>query len=176
MAELPEQMNADAGLNDKPKSKLLLIIVGLVTVLIVITVISFMLLGGSGGEDLTATAIKEDSIGYMYKFETPFTGNLSPPDDQYIYNADITLEITPRNRQVTEPEALKELGLDGSDEPRNKMPIIRQIIYDEISTKTRIELTSSAGKMKLRNTIKNELNAILNKAQIKNVYINIIVN
>lgn len=171
MADAPEQ--ADVQQEEKPKSKLLFIVIGFVVLLAVVGGVAFFMFGGSG-EDAPMIEIETEEPGYMYEFEAPFVGNLSPPDDQYMFTANITLEITPRG-SANEAEALAELGVDDSDNAYTLMPKVKQIIYDELSSKTRVEINSAVGKENIRNRIKNDLNFILRKAEIKDVYMRVMV-
>ena len=157
----------------KSRGKLPFIIAGFVVLIGVIGGVSMMILGKGGEADETVPVTHVKEVGYQYEFTEPFTGNLSAPDDQYIYSANVTLEILPR-KNFTEKEAMEEMGIE-TENPRNKMPRIKQIISDELHSKTRAELNSTAGQLKMRNSIKNALNAILDKADIVEVYMRIIV-
>jgi len=157
----------------KAGGKLPYIIAGFVILIGVIGGVSLMFLGKGGEADETIPVTPVKEVGYQYEFTDPFTGNLSAPDDQYIYSANVTLEILPR-KNFTEEEAMEEMGIE-TENPRNKMPRIKQIISDELHSKTRSELNSTAGQIKMRNAIKNALNAILDKAEIAEVYMRIIV-
>lgn len=174
MGDVAEQQQQEAQQEEKPRSKLPYIIVGFVILLGVIIAVSMMVLGGGETDQDFTTVTKTEETGYMFKFTSPFVGNLAPPDDAYLYNADITLEIVPKG-DSNEAEALKELGIGDPDNKKNKMPIIEQIINDEFQTKTRIEINSSEGKLKIRFSIKNNLNDKLEYAEVKNVYMKVLV-
>ncbi|HOJ59818.1 MAG TPA: flagellar basal body-associated FliL family protein [bacterium] len=157
----------------KSRLKLPILVAGFVVLIGVIGGVAMMLMGNGVGADeaLRPASIRE--VGYQYEFVEPFTGNLSAPDDQYIYSAKVTLEILPR-KNFTEKQATEEMGIN-TDNPRNKMPRIMQIISDELRSKTRAEINSAAGQLKMRNSIKNALNAILDKAEVVEVYMRLIV-
>ncbi|MBD3268393.1 hypothetical protein GF373_17135, partial [bacterium] len=91
MGDAPEQQ--DIQQEEKPKSKLPFIIGGLLILLIGIVAVSMTLLSGEEG---TGTEPPVEEPGYMFEFPENFTVNLAHPDDQYIYNAKITLEIEPK--------------------------------------------------------------------------------
>ncbi len=173
MGDAPEQQQ-EAQEEIKPKSKLPFIIIGFVIILGVIVAVSMMILGGGDEAENLAPIDEKDESGYMFKFATPFVGNLAPPDDAYLYNADITLEIIPKG-SGGEAEALAELGIGDPDNKKNKMPHVEQIINDTFQSKTRIMLNSSEGKIKIRASIKNDLNDILESAEIKSVYMKVLV-
>lgn len=181
MAETPDQHASEQ--EGSPKSggggRLIVIIIGFVVLLGVIGVVAMMVMGGSSkeGKESAAPIAKSAEPGYMYRFPEPFTGNLSAPDNDFVFSANVTLEIKPRGEEL-EKEALKEIGIGEGEkgDPRNKMPYVRRIILEEISSKTRLELTSSTGRERIANTIKNNLDNILDKAQIHEVFLEIFVN
>lgn len=155
--------------------RLLLIIVSFVVLLGVIGIAAMKMLQKDGQEDFAAAALTRiDEPGYMYKFPTPFTGNLAAPDNDFIYSASVTLEIKTRG-DASESEALKEIGVETEDK-HNKMPYIVKIIREEISSKSRLEITSPATRERIANTIKNNINNILENAQIKEVFLEVLVN
>ncbi|MBI1389552.1 MAG: hypothetical protein GC154_14005 [bacterium] len=172
MADAPEQQEGQQ--EERPKSKLPFIIAGFVVLLAVVGGVAYMLLGGSGSDEATVIETSEEP-GYMHTFKDPFVGNLAPPDDQYMYTAYVTLEIVPRGK-ATEAEALQEIGVGETDSTKNLMPLVMQIITDELASKTRVELTSLAGRENIRAIIKNKLNLALRKAEIKEVYLRTLVN
>ncbi|MBN2328368.1 MAG: flagellar basal body-associated FliL family protein [Candidatus Omnitrophica bacterium] len=155
--------------------RLLLIVVFFVILLGVIGVIAMKMLGGGGQDDYIAAPLTQmDKPGYMYKFPAPFTGNLAAPDNDYIYSANVTVEIKTLG-DSSESEALKEMGIETEDK-HNKMPYIVKIIREEISSKSRMEITSSTNRERIANTIKNNINNILENAQIHEVFLEVFVN
>lgn len=179
MGDVSEQK--EGGQEHESKSgggRLIIIIIGFVVLIGVIGVVAMMVMGGSSSKDkdqLTAPIAKMEEPGYMFKFPEPFTGNLAAPDNDFVFSANVTLEIKPRGEE-TEEEALKEIGIGEGESTHNKMPYVRRIIMEEVGSKTRMELTSSTGKERIANTIKNNLDNILEKAQIKEVFLEIFVN
>ncbi len=176
MGDAAEQKQ-DAIEEQKPKSnRLIFIIIGFVVLLGIIGIAAMRFLGGeSDGEELTLDTKSTIEPGYMYTFKQPFTGNLSYPDDEYIFSANVTLEIKPAG-DASEPEALAEMGIE-TDATKHKMPYINRVIREEISSKTRMEITSPANREKIQNTIKNKLNdQVLEKAKIEEVFLDIFVN
>jgi flagellar protein FliL len=172
MGDAPEQQ--DVQQEEKPKSKLPFIIGGFVILLIGIGAVSYTLLIGSSGDDSVTPTQTPAPLGYMYSFSEPFVVNLAPPDDQYLLNANITLEIIPV-RDAKEAAALEELGLSTTDNNKNKMPIVKQVISEILSSQTRVQVTSMAGRERIRYQIITDLNDKLKTAQIKEVYMQVLV-
>ncbi len=170
MGDAPEQ--AEVQQDEKPKSKLPFIIAGFGVLLIVVGVVAFMMMSGGNTSDVPTPEFSEE-LGYMYEFSEKFVGNLAPPDDQYMFTADVTLEILPRG-QNSEKEALTEMGIETED-PKNMMPIIEQIIQEELASQTRVEINGKVGRENLRNRIKNEINLKLTKGEVKRVILKVIV-
>jgi len=171
MADAPEQQQ-EAVEESRPKSKLPLIVIVFVVLLGIIGAVGFMIMGGGeDGEDLVTATPKVTPI--TIQFPQPFTGNLAPPDDQYIYTANVALEITPRSTS-SESEAITEFGLE-TEGPKTKLPRIKYIIQNAISTKTRQEVTSMAGRDRLETEIQNNLNQYLEKAEVQKVLLTITV-
>ncbi len=178
MGDHSEQHAAEAQQEKKSGgSKLIFIVLGFVVLLGVIGVAAMFMLGrGSDEMDQVDVEITKLEPGYMYKFPQPFTGNLAAPDNEFIYSANVTLEIKERG-DATEAEALEEIGVgESKDNNRNKMPYVRRIIMEEIGNKTRIDITSTTGRERIAIAIKNNLNSILDKSQIKEVFLEIFVN
>jgi flagellar basal body-associated protein FliL len=175
MGDAAEQQ--DAIEEQKPKSnRLIFIIIGFVILLGIIGAAAMMFLGGGkDGEELLIDTSNKIEPGYMYTFKAPFTGNLSYPDDEFIFSANVTLEIKPE-AEASEAEALAEMGIE-TDATKHKGPYINRVIREEISSKTRMEITSSANREKIQNTIKNRLNdEVLEKAKIEEVFMDVFVN
>lgn len=168
MGDLPE--HADAA-EEQPKSKLPLIVGGLLVFLIIAGAISFMVLGG-GGDEPALRAPTPEPPGAMVEFDQPFTTNLAPPDDQYMFSATITLEMKPAGG-ASEEEMLDEIGMgpSGEEAKNNYRAKVFQTIYEAIQTKSRNQMTSEAGRENLRTEIKRELNAFLQKGEVADVYI-----
>lgn len=170
MADAPEQQQE---IQDevKPKSKLPIIIIVFVILVVLIGVVAFMIVGGKSDDSFVTTTPKVDPL--VIEFPEQFTGNLSPPDDQYIYSANVALEFVAKS-DASETEAEDEFGFDASG-PKTKLPRIKYIIDSAIRTKTRSEVTSVAGRARLETEIKNALNQYMEKAEITAVLLTIIV-
>jgi flagellar basal body-associated protein FliL len=171
MADAPEQ--PDVQQEEKPKSKLPFIIGGLVIILVGVVAVSMTLLRGQ--EEGPQLKSEYQEPGYMYEFTEPFVVNLAPPDNQLLCNAEITLEIVPADTNATEAEALKELGIENPDYKKHKMPIVREAIKEILSSQTQPQVNSSKGREIIKESIQIQLNKILGKAKIKNVYMEILV-
>lgn len=167
MADAPEQQDIQS--QDKSKSKLPFIIGAFVLLLLVIGAVSMTLLGGNEDQAIIPAEPQEE-LGVMYTFPQPFVVNLAFPDDQYLYNATITLQIGVRGN-ATEAEAQEEMGITEGDSTKNKKPIVEEIITEILSAQTRTQVTSSAGRDKIRAQIKTQLNMKLQKARIIEVYL-----
>lgn len=171
MGDVPEQQ--DAQQEEKPKSKLLFIVVGFAILLAVIGIIAFVILGGNSDESSPTTEIETEDF-YPYEFPEPFVGNLAPPDDQYLYTANVGIEIVPKGSS-SETEALTELGIETED-PKTMRMRVENVIHEELRKRTRTELTSTAGQEALEVSIKNRLNMILQESEILNVYVNLTIS
>lgn len=173
MADAPEQV--DGQQEEKPRSKLPFIIAGFLVLVVVIGIVAFMLLGSEGSDESVIQQESQEVDWYTHQFEQPFVGNLAPPDDQYLYNAIVTIEVKPFGRN-SESEALEEIGIGVEDNSKTRWARVINIIDEELRKRTRVELTSQAGRQQLEAVIKNELNAELFKAEINNVYVRITIS
>lgn len=171
MGDINDQQ--DVQQDEKPRSKLPFIIIGFGVLLLIIGVVAFLMMGGSSDASSPIAQPVDDNY-YPYEFPNPFVGNLAPPDDQYLYNATVHIEIRPRGR-FRERDALQELGIETED-PRTKRTRVLNAIHQELRRRTRSDLTSTAGQRALNTSIQNELNQILDKAEIINVYVFPMVN
>ncbi len=169
MGDMPEQNEV----NESPtKSKLPIIIIIFVILFGVIGGIAFMIMGSSvDGEDYARPKPMETPL--VVEFPEKFTGNLAAPDDQYIYSADVSVNIDPKPG-ISDSEAIKEFGIE-SEELRSKYPMILDIIQRILSSKRRTEITTSAGQDKVRMQIKQKLNQVLDKSEVVEVYLQIVV-
>lgn len=150
------------------KSKLPFIIAGLVVLLILVAVIGVMILGGGDTEQLIE-APKKDPPGYQLEFKDPFTTNLAPPDDQYIYSVTVTLEMKPRG-DFQQADMLAEIGVE-TDSKEIRMPAILDTITGIIASKTRMEVNSTGGKDIMRREIMKAVSDLLEKGEVVKVYL-----
>ncbi len=169
MGDAAEQQAAEEQLQEEGggKSKLPFILAGLAVFLIIVIAIGFMLLSGGKTESLISEPTKEPP-GYMLEFDQPFTTNLAPPDDQYLYSTDIVLELKP-DPEYSESAMLQEIGVD-SDSKNIRMPAILHAINGVLATKTRQEVLSVGSKENIRVEIMKKVNDILQKGEVKEVF------
>lgn len=168
MGDVPEQQ--DVQQEEKPKSKLPLIIISFV-ILLGIIIFSAMSMLSPGGGDTEGESDTDNEIGYMYSFPEPFTNNLLPPDDQYLVTVEVTLEIKSKPPH-SEEDALLELGINTKDKDalsHSKMPKVVEIINTVFQTKNKAEVTNQPGKERIKAQIKNGINAILEDGKIESV-------
>lgn len=169
MGDAPEQ-HAEAGQEPgKPKSKLPFIVAGLVIFLIIVGIIAFMVIG-SGDETPVLKVATPEPPGVTIQFPQPFTTNLAPPDDQYMFSANIDLEMKPLGSS-SDDEMRSELGMGATDSSKNFKSLVMQTIYEAINTKSRVQVSSQAGRDNLRTEIKRELNNFLQHGEVQNVFI-----
>ncbi|MGI6454249.1 MAG: flagellar basal body-associated FliL family protein [bacterium] len=164
MADASEQQELQ---NERPRSKLPLIIGGFVLLAGLVLAVAFMIMAEDpSGDEVQLAEVKDPDPQFPF---TPFTVNLAPPDDQYLYTANITLEVKPKG-SYTERDIQEEIGLE-SEKTRTKKAQIEEIIYEVLQTKTRSDVNSEAGRNKIRLQIKNKLNSILKTGEVVNVYL-----
>jgi flagellar basal body-associated protein FliL len=170
MGDAAEQKAAEEHLEEGGggKSKLPFIVAGLAVFLIIVLAIAYMVMKGGGGETLIVEPTKEPP-GYTLKFENPFSTNLAPPDDQYIYSVDVTLELKHKT-DYTQAEMLAEIGVD-SDSREIRMPAILDAITGVIASKTRLEVSSVGGRDTMRREIMNKVNEVIEKGEVTKVYL-----
>lgn len=171
MGDAAEQAQAEEQLQDEGggKSKLPFILAGLAVFLIIVVAIAFMLFSGSGDGTSVVAEITKAPAGYNYTFPEPFTTNLAPPDDQYIFSTTITLELK-ASANSSESEMLAELGVD-SDSAAIRMPAVMDAITGILASKTRQEVNSAGGRNIIRTEIKKGIDDILEKGEVMNVYL-----
>lgn len=170
MADAAEQKAAEEQIEEGGggKSKLPFILAGLAVFLIIVLAIGFMVMSGGGGGDVIVEPTKEPP-GYTLKFDTPFSTNLAPPDDQFIYSVDITLELKPK-KDFSQSEMLAEIGVD-SDSRAIRMPAILDAMTGVIASKTRLEVSSVGGRDTMRREIMNRVNDVIEKGEVLKVYL-----
>lgn len=150
------------------KSKLPFILAGLAVFLIIVLAIGFMVMSGGGGNEIIKEPTKEPP-GYNLKFENPFSTNLAPPDDQFIYSVDVTLELKHKS-DYSQAEMLAEIGVD-VDSNEVRMPAIMDAITSVIASKTRLEVNSVGGRDTMRREIMNRVNEVIEKGEVIKVYL-----
>jgi len=145
---------------------LILIIVLLVLLLAIGGVVAYLMLSG-GDEENPDTTVKQEkvekksrrkindlTVGPMYPLDK-FTVNLLSENGGRYLVAKIDLE---QDSEELTPE------LD------RKVSLIRDIIISILSSKTVEEISTSKGKMKLKEEIINQINRYLEDGEIKRVY------
>lgn len=176
-----------------PKSKKKLLIIGGLGVLLLaggVAAAVIMMKGGDGEEEPKSTAdeITEDAGGegghgepkvdshgnpvegggagifadgedtgppWIYPFDDPFTVNLFEPTNRWFLQMYLQIE-------ASSPEVLK--GID-----RNIAPL-RDTVILLLSSKTKKELSTMDGKLKLKQEIVIRIEAVLGKGSVKTVY------
>ncbi len=169
MGDVPEQPTGEQQ-EEKPKSKMPIIIAAIVILLGVVSIIAMTLLGGEQNPDVSIESTPKP-VYYKFMFEKPFTCNLAPPDSEYIFTVNIALEIKGKG-DSSETDALNEIGIEGGkdkQDPKSQMTLVRAIIHDKLSSKTRLDVQSPIGREQLKGEIKRLLNDLLEKAEIVSV-------
>jgi len=145
-------------------SKLLLIVIIILLLLLLVIggVVAYFLLSNNNTDQQQPQQKIEKkhkvsdlaSIGPIYPLD-PFTVNLlSANADRYL-KCKIDLELD-------SPDLQKEID--------KKLPAIRDMIIQILSSKTVEEIQTAKGKEKLKEEIKRKINSILTTGQIRNVY------
>ncbi len=146
-------------------SKLLLIIIIVLLLLLLIIggLVAYFLLSGNSNQQQAQQPQKIEKkhkeaalaqIGPIYPLD-PFTVNLvSSNADRYL-KCKIDLELDSPNLQ-------KEID--------KKLPAIRDMIIQILSSKTVEEIQTARGKEKLKEEIKRKLNSILTTGEIRHIY------
>ncbi len=166
MAE--EKENKEVEENEEKKSggsKLLLIIIIVLLLLLLVIggLVAYFLLSSNPDQQQAQEPQKIEKkhkvsdlaeIGPIYPLD-PFTVNLvSSNADRYL-KCKINLELD-------SPDLQKELD--------KKLPAVRDMIIQILSSKTVEEIQTAKGKEKLKEEIKRKLNSILTTGEIKHVY------
>ena len=146
-------------------SKLLLIVIIILLLLLLVIggVVAYFLLSNNNTDQQQPQQQKIEKkhkvsdladIGPIYSLD-PFTVNLvSANADRYL-KCKIDLELD-------SPDLQKEID--------KKLPAIRDMIIQILSSKTVEEIQTAKGKEKLKEEIKRKINSILTTGQIRNVY------
>ncbi len=146
-------------------SKLLLVIIIILLLLLLVIggLVAYFLLSGNSNQQQPQQAQKIEQkhkeaalaqIGPIYPLD-PFTVNLvSSNADRYL-KCKIDLELDSPNLQ-------KEID--------KKLPAIRDMIIQILSSKTVEEIQTARGKEKLKEEIKRKLNSILTTGEIRHIY------
>ena len=144
-------------------SKLLLIII--IVLLLILLIIGglvayFLLTGGTKKSSTQSQTVQNKKvsaltqIGPIYPLD-PFIVNLvSPNADRYL-KCKIDLQLSSAAVQ-------KEID--------KRLPAIRDLIIQILSSKTVAEIQTIKGKQKLKEEIKNKINQLLPKGEVTNVY------
>ena len=164
MAEEKETQEVEEKKESGGNKLLLIVIIVLLLLLLVIggLVAYFLLSSNDEGQPQTPPKKVEkkhkvDSmaeIGPIYPLD-PFVVNLvSPNADRYL-KCKIDLELD-------SPELQQEID--------KKLPAIRDLIIQILSSKSVEEIQTAKGKQKLKEEIKRKINEILTTGEVKNVY------
>ena len=143
------------------KLLLIVIIVLLLLLLVIGGLVAYFLLSGNDEEEQPPQKIekkhKVDSmteIGPIYPLD-PFIVNLVSANANRYLKCKIDLELD-------SPELQQEID--------KKLPAIRDLIIQILSSKSVEEIQTAKGKQKLKEEIKRKINEILTTGEIRNVY------
>lgn len=166
MAEEKENQEVEQEPKKEGGNKLLLIVIIVLLLLLLVIggLVAYFLLSGNDNtqqppqqQQKIEKKHKVDSmaeIGPIYPLD-PFVVNLvSPNADRYL-KCKIDLELD-------SPDLQKEID--------KKLPAIRDLIIQILSSKSVEEIQTAKGKQKLKEEIKRKINEILTTGEIKNVY------
>ena len=173
MSDSGEFVNSNPVQEVRAHGRFFFIAIAAIVLLVVISLSALLAFGMFFSKPVLTESPQVRDPGYWFEFSKPFAGNLFETDSNLIYTADIKLEIFP-NEGFSEKEALEEMGVD-TDNPRNKMALIEQIIVDILDSQSLSNIKSAYQKEKIRNTIKNQINAILEKGMITDVTMRLLV-
>ena len=159
--EVEEESKKEGGGSNK--LLLIVIIVLLLLLLIIGGLVAYFLLSGNNNQQNPQEQQKVEKkhkvssmaeVGPIYPLD-PFIVNLvSPNADRYL-KCKIDLELS--NQEVQ-----KEID--------KKLPAIRDLIIQILSSKTVEEIQTAKGKEKLKEEIKRKINQLLTTGEVKNVY------
>ncbi len=166
MAEEKENQEVEQEPKKEGGNKLLLIVIIVLLLLLLVIggLVAYFLL--SGNDDTQQPPQQQQKIEKKHKVDSmteigpiypldPFVVNLvSPNADRYL-KCKIDLELD-------SPDLQKEID--------KKLPAIRDLIIQILSSKSVEEIQTAKGKQKLKEEIKRKINEILTTGEIKNVY------
>ena len=166
MAEEKENQEVEQEPKKEGGNKLLLIVIIILLLLLLVIggLVAYFLLSNNENQQQNPQEQKKvekkhkvqemSEIGPIYPLD-PFVVNLvSPNADRYL-KCKIDLELD-------SPDLQKEVD--------KKLPAIRDLIIQILSSKSVEEIQTAKGKEKLKEEIKRKINEILTTGEIKNVY------
>ena len=149
--------------NDQPKKKspMMLIIIGVVALLLIIVIVVVILVMTSSGSSQPVDRVEggtapgtQTTLGPVIDLDQ-FIVNLLDSDGRRYLRIQMSLELSHRS-----------VG----NEVQNKMPMIRDIIIRQLSSKRFDEISTENGKQRLREELKNNINRHLIDGQVRNVF------
>jgi len=152
---------ADAGASSKKKrSPVMMIAIVLIAVLVIggVGAVTFIVMKGSGDaesekqEEKAAEDVSRNSLGPVKMLE-PFIVNLA--GGRNYLKIEIGVELSDQNLDM---------------EIQNKMPQIKDSVIIVLSTKSFDDISTSRGKIKLKDELSMRINSILYTGTIKNIY------
>lgn len=191
MAEETENTEQQAG---KKSSKLKFIIIGLIILLlVVILVVVYMLVLAPKGETADQTAQQNPAV-QAAPAPAPAPQAVAPMPapapvmgggmDMAVSNAEMgqIYPIPTLNVNLADPTGITYLAItlalefdpknaDLYAEVESKMPRINDMIITTLSSKAYEEISTSQGKLNLKNEFLRRINAMLSKGRLYNVYI-----
>jgi len=169
MAEEKENKKTEEDQEDKSEkggSKVLLIVIVVLLLLLLIIggAVAYFLLSSNNTQDNQDQAKQEKTVkkknsnltqmGPIYPLDQFIVNLISNNSERYL-KCKISLELDA-------PDLQKELD--------KKLPAVRDMIIQILSSKTVEEIQTARGKEKLKEEIRRKLNAILTTGEIKHVY------
>lgn len=143
------------------KSPMMLIIIGVVALLLIIIIVVVVLMMGDSGSEQQPTRVEggvaagvEASMGPIAELKQ-FIVNLQSNDGRRYLKVEMTLELA---------------GKNAGKEVENKIPLIRDVIIQLLSSKRFDEVSTENGKIRLREELKAAVNRYLIDGQVKNIY------
>ncbi len=153
---MPDPEVKEAEQEKKGGNPLLLIIVAVVVLALAAGGFAFFVLTSKGQETKQQEAKKEEKKpGIFYEFENAFIVNLSEP------NAERYLKVHP---------VLEVDSEDVVEEIKQKLPQVKDILITIFSSKGLDDVTSLAGKDRLKQEIMDKINEVLSKGKVEGVY------
>ena len=152
--------------SEKGGSKILLIVIVILLLLLLIIggAVAYFLLSNNDSQDNPDQAKQEK----VEKKKTSDLTQMGPiyPLDQFIVNL-----LSNNSERYLKCKISLELDApDLQQELDKKLPAVRDMIIQILSSKTVEEIQTARGKEKLKEEIKRKLNAMLTTGEIKNVY------
>ena len=158
---MAEESTEEQSEQPKKKNPMMLIIIGVVALLLIIVVVVAILVLTSSGPSPDTQRVEggaapgtQTTIGPVVELDQ-FIVNLLDSDGRRYLRIQMSLELSHRN-----------VG----SEVQNKMPMIRDLIIRQLSSKRFDEIATENGKQRLREELRNNINRHLIDGQVQNVF------